>query len=154
MGALKVYNPKDIKFVWDGLSLESGAADTSFITLSRTERDASLSVNIHGGGTMVMNGNESVTVTLTLQKGSAQNDVLMDVIASERASGTKRVGVLSVEDYSGRSKSFGQEAFLDGPPDDEYSNDEGEVTWTWMVLSMVVDVRGSDDAASAFAGSV
>lgn len=154
MGALKTYNPKEVKFVWDGLSLESGAADTSFITLSRNERSASLTVGIHGGGTMVINSNKSVTATLTLQKGSAQNDILMDVITNEDNTDVKRVGSLTIEDYSGNSLSFGAEAFLDGPPDDDYSNDEGQVTWTWMALSMIVDVRGSSDASAVSSGLV
>lgn len=155
MGALKVYNPKEVVFIFDGIPLESGIIDGSFITLSRVSRNASLNVGADGGGTLVRINDKSVTVTLSLRKGSATNDKLMDIIATEEAiDGQKRVGPLTVEDFSGRALSFGQESFLDGPPDDEYSTDEGEVTWTWMVLDMTVDVRGSSDAAGAFAGSV
>ena len=155
MGALKVYNPKEVVFIFDGIPLESGIIDGSFISLNRNSRNASLNVGADSGGTMVVINDRSVTVTLSLRKGSVTNDKLMDIIATEEAiDGQKRVGPLTIEDFSGRSLSFGQEAFLDGPPDDEFATDEGEVTWTWMVLNMVVDVRGSSDAASAFAGSI
>lgn len=155
MGALKVYNPKEVVFIFDGIALESGIIDGSFITLSRVSRNASLNVGADGGGTLVRINDKSVTVTLSLRKGTNTNDKLMDIIATEEADdGQKRVGPVTIEDFSGRSLSFGAEGFLDGPPDDEFSNDEGEVTWTWMVLEMEVDVRGSSDAASNFAGSV
>ncbi|MFB3107158.1 MAG: phage protein [Pseudomonadales bacterium] len=155
MGALKVYNPKEVVFIFDGIPLESGIIDGSFITLSRVSRNASINVGADGGGTLVRINDKSVTVTLSLRKGTNTNDKLMDIIAAEEAiDGQKRVGPVTIEDFSGRSLSFGQEGFLDGPPDDEFSNDEGEVTWTWMVLEMEVDVRGSSDAASAFAGAV
>lgn len=148
MGALKVYNPKEVVFIFDGIPLESGIIDGSFITLSRVSRNASINVGADGGGTLVRINDKSTTVTLSLRKGSVTNDKLMDIIAAEEAiDGQKRVGPVTIEDFSGNSLSFGQEGFLDGPPDDEFSTDEGEVTWTWMVLEMEVDVRGSSDAA-------
>ena len=155
MGALKKYNPKEVVFIFDGIALESGIIDGSFITISRVSRSASLSTGADSGGTLVVINDRSATVTLSLRKGSSTNDKLMDIIAtSEATDGQPRVGPVTIEDFSGRSLSFGAEGFLDGPPDDEFSTDEGEVTWTWMVLDMVVDVRGSSDAATAFAGAV
>lgn len=147
MAALKKYNAKEVVLVWDDSAYTEGIVDGTFITISRSQPNSTLNKGADNGGTMVIINDTSTTVTATYRKGSQVNDRLTDIVIQDEADNSlKRVGPMRIEDFSGRTLHFGEGAFLIGPPDDEFANDESEVTWTWMVNDMSLQVRGSNDA--------
>ena len=152
MGALKKYDPKEVTFSWRGIPLNSGIVDGTFITVGRTNRNASLNKGADNGSTLVVNNDRSGTVTLTLRGGSDTNDTLTSINNLDEAGiGLKAVGPLEVKDFSGRSLHFDAEAFLEGPPDTEFSNEESDTSWTFMCPDLKMNVGGSN-AASETAG--
>lgn len=152
MGALKKYDPKEVTITWRGISLNSGIVDGTFITISRTSRNSSMNTGTDGGSTMVINNDRTGVVALTLRAGSDTNDVLSDIVNLDEAGiGIKAVGPLEIRDFSGKSLHFDDEAFLDGPPDSEFANEESDNPWTFMCSNLRMNVRGSN-AASETAG--
>lgn len=148
MAALKKYDPKEVTITWRGIPLNSGIVDGTFITVVRTSRNSALNIGSDGGGTMVINNDRSGTIGLTLRSGSDTNDTLSDVVnIDESGTGLKAVGELEVRDFSGRTLHFAEEAFLDGPPDDEFANDESEIPWAFQCHDLKMNSRGNNAAS-------
>ena len=148
MAALKKYDPKEVIFTWRGITLNEGIVDGTFITANRNERNASMSTGADGRSTMVINNNRSGTITLVLRAGSNTNDTLANIVGLDESSlGQKSVGAIEVRDFSGNTLVFDEEAFLDGPPDVEFANEEGENTWTFICPDVNIGARGSNFAA-------
>lgn len=135
MADLKKYNPKEVDFIFDGINLSAGIIDGTFITVARNVRQFSLNVGGDGGGTRVESNNLSGVVAITVRKGSPTNALL-----------TGRIGIvkpLMVKDNSSAGTLHkSPEAFLDGPPDDEFSTEESDVVWTFLCLVLGEDIRG------------
>lgn len=150
MAALKKYDPKEYIATWDGIVLNKGIVDGSFFTVSRNERNSSLNKGGDGGSTMVIGNDRSGNFGLTLRAGSDTNDELSDVVIKDESSdGTKRVGVLEIRDFSGRSHFIDEESYLDGPPDMEASNEEGENSWNFICPDLTIEARGSNFASES-----
>ena len=145
MGLLKEYDPKDVVITWDGVLLNEGIADGTFITVTRNERTFALSVGGDGGSTRVRNNNRSGLVTVTLRMGSETNAQLSDKVKDEE-SGTPHVAPLLVQDFSGNTLHSSEQAFLDGFPDDSMGTEEGTREWTLLCPILSMDPRGSLEA--------
>ena len=147
MGLLKEYDPKQVIITWDGINLNEGIAEGTFITVARTERTFSLNVGGDGGVTRVRNNNKSGQVTCTLRMGSLTNDALKDRVKDEEDdSATTHVAALKIEDFSGRTLHSSEQAFLDGFPDDEFATEEGNRDWTLLCPVLRMGPAGNKDA--------
>ena len=148
MAALKKYDPKEVIFTWRGIALNDGIVDGTFIIAARTSRNASMNVGSDGKATMVINNDRTGTVTLVLRAGSNTNNTLSDINGiDESGLGQKSVGMLQVQDFSGNTLMTDEEAFIDGPPDVEFANEEGENTWTFMCPDLTIFAGSSNLAA-------
>lgn len=147
MGLLKEYDPKQVIITWDGINLNDGIAEGTFVTISRTERTFNLNVGGDGGSTRVKNNNKSGQVVCTIRKGSVTNGLLSDrVIDEEKDDPVTHVAPLTIKDFSGNTLHSAEQAFLDGPADDEFGTDEGNLDWTLVCPVLRMDPRGNKDA--------
>ncbi len=144
-GTLKEYDPREVIIEWGGINLNEGIAEGTFITVSRNVRAWALNVGGDGGGTRVRSHNRSGVVEVTLRRGSATHNKLSDR-AKEDENGTSHVESLLIRDFSGETKHDAPQAFLDGPPDDEFGTDEGNAVWRLLCLDLNMDPRGNKDA--------
>lgn len=145
-GSLKKYNPADITITWLGTPLNQGIAEGTFVTMARTNRNKTLNTGSDGRSTVVINPNRTGTMKLTMRKGSGTNDFLTErVVDDETPNGVLNVGALQVKDANGESIYFDAQAFLDGPPNDEFASDEGNVEWSFMCPDLDIEPRGNND---------
>ena len=145
MGALKEYDPKQVVVSWDGVTLNEGIADGTFVSVTRTERVFALSVGGDGGTTRVRQNNQSGTVTVTLRAGSATNE-LLSVKVQDEETGTSHVGPLLVKDFSGNTLHESEQAFLEGFPDDAMATEEGTREWVLLCPVLRMFPAGNKDA--------
>ena len=147
MGALKEYDPKQVVATWDGIDLNKGIVEGTFITIARTTRTFTINVGGDGGGTRVKSNDRSVTITLTLRAGSETNGQLSDRVADEELPNpVTHVAPLMIKDLSGNTLHKAPQAFPDGPPDDEFATEEGEIEWTFLALEGSMARRGANEA--------
>ena len=147
MGALKEYDPKQVTITWDGIDLNKGIIAGTFITVARNTRTFSINVGADGGGTRIRSNDRSAVITLSLRKGSETNGLLSDRLRNEELPNpVGTVKALTIKDLTGNTLHSTPQAFLDGPPDDAFGNEEETVEWTFLCLELDVNVRGSKEA--------
>ena len=147
MGLLKEYDPKQVIITWDGVPINEGIAEGTFITIARNTRTWALNVGGDGGATRVHSNDRSVVVTVSLRMGSGTNDLLSSRVADEELDPpVSHVGALTIMDNTGNTLHFAEQAFLDGPPDDEFATEEGNRDWVLLAPVMSMGVGGNKDA--------
>ncbi len=147
MGLLKEYDPKQVIITWDGVAMNEGIAEGTFITIARNTRTWTISVGGDGGATRVHSNDRSVTITVTLRMGSATSESLASrVIDEEKDPPTPHVAALSIKDGSGNTLHFAEQAFLDGPADDSFGTEEGSRDWVLLAPVMTMEHGGNKDA--------
>jgi hypothetical protein len=147
MGLLKEYDPKQVIITWDGINLNEGIAEGTFIVVARTEKTFSLNVGGDGGVTRVKNNNKSGQAAVTIRMGSATNDKLNDrATDEEKDDPVTHVAPLLIQDFSGRTLHSSEQAFLEGFADDEFATDEGNREWVLLCPVLRPGVRGNKDA--------
>ncbi len=144
MSALKRYDPKQVICEWDGITLNEGIAEGTFIVVSRQVPRNALNVGADGNGTKVVNNNRSATITVTVRKGSAVNSLLTDRLRDEeKENPIDHTSAASVKDFSGNSQFQSPKAFLVGFPDSDFASDETNREWILMCLECDMEPRGS-----------
>lgn len=144
-GTLKEYDPREVIITWDGVNLNRGIAEGTFITIARTKRTFSLNVGGDGGGTRTRDNDRSGVVEVTIRMGSVTNGELSDKVKDEEM-GTSHVGELMIKDFSGETLHTSPQAFLDGFPDDAFATEEGDRVWRLLCLDLNMDPRENKDA--------
>lgn len=145
MGLLKDYNPKEVIITWDGILLNEGIAEGTFVTAGRTERVFSMNVGGDGGVTRVRNNNKSGTVGVTTRMGSRTVELLATRIKDEE-SGVPHVGALLIQDFSGNTLHSAEQAFTEGWPDDEFATTEGNRELVFLCPVLNMNPGGNKDA--------
>jgi len=147
MGALKKYNPKEVTITWLGRSLNSGVSAGTFFTAARTVRKAQLNTGSDGRSTLVESENRTGVMTVSYRAGSESNDFLVNRQLQDEAD-NRQIGMLQIKDFSGRSLFTDEQASLDGPPDVEKGDEEGDQQWTFLCPDMNIEARGNNDATT------
>ncbi len=142
------YDPKKVMVTFGNQAISDGIAEGTFLSLTRTNRTRSLRVGSDGRSTIVVNNDRSASVEITYRAGSKTNDVLEDLRQAEDGSSPSYlVGTFTVEDFSGRTLIEDENAFIDGPPDAEFSQDEPSRVWRLMLPGPKIVVRGGLEPA-------
>jgi len=144
MATLKRYDPKQVILDWDGITLNEGIAEGTFITVSRQAPRNSLNVGGDGSGTKVVGPNRSAIVTITVRKGSSVNSLLTDRLQDEeKENPVDHTASMACKDFSGNSKFNSPKVFLQGFPDVDFATEETNREWTFLALEMDMEPRGS-----------
>lgn len=138
------YDPKKVMITFGNQSLNEGIVDGTFLSLTRANRTRTVRVGSDGGVTIVVNNDRSSSLEITYRAGSQTNDLLEDLRQDEDGDDpVYKVGTLLIEDFSGRTLIEDENAFIDGPPDVEFSQDEPSRVWRLMLPKTKTVVRGS-----------
>ena len=144
MAALRKYDPKQVVLTWDGITLNDGIAEGTFILVSRHNPRNSINVGADGGATKVVNNDRSAIGTLTVRKGSAVNSLLTDRLADEELENpVDHTTAMACQDFSGNSKFDSPKAFLQGFPDSDFASEETNSEWVFICHDMTMEPRGS-----------
>lgn len=150
MGLLKEYDPKNVIISWDGVTLNEGIAEGTFVTVARTTRTWTHNTGGDGGTTRVKGNDRTGTTTLTLRAGSVTNDVLAEKAQDEELDPqVSHVAPLLIKDFNGTTLHSDPEAHLDGPANDENATTEGNREWVLLCPNLRMFSGGNKDAASA-----
>lgn len=144
MATLTKYDPKQVVFTWDGITISTDIAAGTFITVTRNGDRNSLNVGADGNGTKVVNNDRSTVVAVTVRKSGTVNALLADRLNDEeRDPPIDHTGPGSIKDFSGADKFTAAKMFLVNFPDSDYADDETNREWRFMALEMTMDPRGS-----------
>jgi hypothetical protein len=144
-GVLNRYNPKEVTIVWDGIILNEGITDGTFVTVSRNTPTQSLRVGGDGSGTLTHGNDRSGTVSVILRTGSKTNALLSDRMRLiEKDPPEPQVGEMRVEDFSSDGTvHFASRASLQGFPEDSRALEEGDQEWIFLALDLQMNPRGN-----------
>ncbi len=146
-GTLKQYDPKEVVMQWDGVDLNAGIAEGTFVTIARNTRTFTQNTGGDGGSTRVRMHDRSGVITLTYRAGSATNDALSARAQDEELEPpVNHVAPFLIKDFSGRTLHDGKQAWLDGPANDEKATEEGNIEWSFLVHDLKMFLGGSLDA--------
>jgi hypothetical protein len=150
MGQLKEYDPTNVIISWDGVTLNEGIAEGTFVTIARTTRTFTHNTGGDGGTTRVKGNDRTGTATITLRMGSATNQVLAQKALDEELDPpVPHVAPLLIKDFDGVTLHSDSEAHLDGPANDEFATTEGNREWVLLCPNLRMFSGGNKDAASA-----
>lgn len=150
MGLLKEYDPKNVIITWDGVTLNEGIAEGTFVAIARTTRTWTHNTGGDGGTTRVKGNDRTGTATLTLRMGSATNEALASRAQDEELDPpVSHVAPLLIKDFDGVTLHSDAEAHLDGPANDEFATTEGNREWVLLLPNLKMFSAGNKDAASA-----
>lgn len=142
------YNPKEVSISWNGISLNEGIAEGSFINAERTNPDWTDSEGSDGEYTRIATGSEKGVVTLTLTQSSKTNALLDAILQADKFT-ANAVGGISIKDNQGNSKVTATTAYLEGPPPFERSNGITTNAWRFLCGSLKIRHKGNADVPSA-----
>ena len=142
---MKQYDPKGVTISWNGINLNEGIAAGTFILASRTSRNWAIVIGGDGEATRVRLNDKSGTVTVTLRQGSASNLALQAILDGDQLLGSALGGLLA-NDTQGLSLIVATSAFIEGEPDWERSDGEGNVEWVFLAPKMKLTHAGNADA--------
>lgn len=124
------YDPSQVSIVFSGVLMD-GLGEDTFLTLSRNAESFTTTVGVDGKVTRNKILDESGTFTITLQSSSNVNDQLSAIYNLDRLTpGGAGVGPLTIRDNSGRTLLHCPEAWIQAPPELEFSQEAGDVEWT------------------------
>lgn len=136
--SLRTYDPKQVIFTWSGLVLTGFAAGT-VITAARTTDLWEMIAGSDGEVTRIKSNDRSGTVAVTLQQGSASNELLMAKVLEDEIANTA-IGALLVKDFTSPTAFLaGPQAFIKRMPDwARASADESNVEWMFAVPDLQI----------------
>lgn len=140
----KTYDPGSI-VVQFGSDILSGFGD-DVVKVTRNEDSFMLHVGADGEVARTRNRNKSGTITFTLLRTSASNDILAASLASDEALGDG-IKPVTVQDTLGTTVHFGANAWVQKAPDDDMSKEANDREWTIAVADLDHFAGGSDIAA-------
>lgn len=141
--ALKVYDPKNVAVVFNGVPI-SGYAAGSFVSVEYNVDAFSLVVGTDGESTRAKSNNRSARVTITLLQTSASNDAIsafhnLDLLSPSGAG----IGPLLISDKNGRTLFLAEKAWVVKFPTSEYSDTDASRAWMFETDSLNATIGGN-----------
>lgn len=124
---MNTYDPKKVIFTFGGYA-GHGYSDSTFIEVLRDEDGWSKKVGADGEVTRTRNNNQGGRVRITVQQGSAFNDILSALAAADELTATS-VHTLQVTDLNGTSLEHSQNAWIVKYPDAAFAKESGDRVW-------------------------
>ncbi len=141
------YDPSRVIATFGNKDISSGIAEGTFISVTKTNERRSLRGGSDGEQTIQVNPNRSVTVEITYRMSSATNDTLEDLREVEDADPAQfPVGTFKLEYIEGGTIIADDEAFITGPPDQDFGLDEPSRIWRLMLPHPQMVARGNEIA--------
>lgn len=142
----KTYSPEDVNIYFNGVNINSGIAEGTFLTVVRDE-DAYFKYTGAGGDVArTRNANKGGQITLTLMQTSEVNRELMRLALADEL-GAEIVGTISIQDPSDPLGSFmliAHSAWIMKIPDAEFAKEYGTREWTFDVAFLDIKEEVND----------
>lgn len=113
-----------------GPDLLSGLGEDSVVKVTRDEQSFIKHTGADGETTRSRNRNKGGTVTVTLMRGSASNDILSAALAEDEQFGTG-VRPLTIKNLLGTTLHFAASAWIQKAPDDDMMKESNEIEWVF-----------------------
>lgn len=133
--ATKIYNPKQISFVWASVSYKGFAAD-DFISIERTTPATSSSVGAGGEVTVEGSNDKRKQITLILTRSSKDNAILTAIFQLQEETGNIFIAPMTVKDELGDDLHVAPEAWIMNEPNAGYGASSGDLEWVFEVAKM------------------
>lgn len=125
--SVKNYDPKEVSIIIAG-NIASGFADGTYLSVERNNPSFNLNIGSDGEGVRAKSNDKSGRFTLTLQQGSAMNDILSGLQKADELSSAGVFSVL-VKDNNGSSLHAAETAWITQPAGAEYAREIGSREW-------------------------
>jgi hypothetical protein len=139
--SVKTYDPGQIAVIF-GPNIISGFGEGSLVKVARAEKSFKTHVGGDGEVSRTRNRNRSGTMTFTLKRTSASNDILAAALEADELLGTG-IAPASVTDLLGTTRHFAANAWVDGPAEDDLDVEGADREWTIACGDLDVHPGGS-----------
>lgn len=130
MALLQSYSPKDVKISFDGIAV-TGLAQNTFLKLRRSSEVIKKTVGAAGETALTFVADQTGEIELTILQTAPTNLILSAALQAQELTRTPTVGVLMVQDPSGSVLAVAKNAWIQGYPEVELSDDQNAKTWTF-----------------------
>lgn len=149
--AVRKYNPKRIVGSWKGsvggrdfAVRFTGYMDGTFVAADYDEDHVTKHIGAQGEVSLVLNANESGTVTVTIVQGSETNDEL-SVLIPNASLNRLPLGVLEFVDLNGTTQIESNEACIKKTASVEFGKDIAARQWVFECADLKLFVGGAGD---------
>lgn len=132
---VKRYNPREMIFTWAALNIKGFAAE-DFISIERTTEASTSSVGAAGEVTVETTNDKRKTITLRLQRTSADNLLLTTIFQAQEISGEIFIAPMTIKDGLGNDLHVAPEAWIMDEPDADYTAESGIREWVFEASNM------------------
>ncbi len=142
--ACKFYDPDQISINFAGIPVESGLADTTFLTVTRNVEAFKTKVSADGQVTRVKVKDKTGRVTITLMQRSDVNAAFsaLHTLDKETPNGAG-VGPLLIKDRQGTSLYTASKAWIEKDPDANFGTDSDVRAWVIFCADLVALTGGN-----------
>lgn len=138
MADLKIYGPDEVSIIFNGILVNEGLADGTFVKIEQDEDSFSLTVGTDGEATRSKTNNRSHTITFTVMQSSDCNDLLSAMHTLDiNTPGGAGVGPLLIKDGSGSSIYVAEKSWIQKPPAAEFGREAGPREWTIRTNNLI-----------------
>lgn len=128
---MKTYDPKKHDIVFNGILVNKGLADGTFLTISNETPGFSSKVGVDGEVVRTRNHDRRATATITVMQTSEVNDRLSAMYESDRdAVNGLGVGAFSVRDRAGTTLLEASRAYISNGPEVSLEAEASPREWT------------------------
>lgn len=124
------YSPEKVNAVWRGIAFTDFAED-SMIRVKRNEDLVTEVVGARGELSLTINANKTGEIEIEFLQTSATNRRLAILLSLQEISGIINVGNLIIQEPSGASLWFAQNAYLKKSADADLGKEQNSRVWTW-----------------------
>jgi hypothetical protein len=136
-GGIKVYDSNQVDVVFNGLTIDSGRADGTFVKIDWEADRFTDKAGADGETTRSKTNDKRATITLTLMQSSASNAALSALAAlDDVAPNGAGVGPVLIKDRSGLSLYSAPASWIARSPDAEFAAEAGTREWKIRVSGL------------------
>lgn len=132
MTTLATYSPEDVTILVAGVIPITGLAAGSFLTISKNLQPFTTQRTSDGQVARLYNNDQTYSISLTLHSTAESNDVLTKISLLDQTTLVGKFPLL-IKDTKGTSFFFSTTTWIEGEPDQEFSDEI--TTRTWVLRS-------------------